>query len=87
MTTPADPNQQAAQPAAPDATANCRHCGAPRPDSIDAVATPDWRCPDCERYQDATVCPTCGGNARISLLPEKSRPAVHDPVKRAKAKD
>jgi rRNA maturation protein Nop10 len=67
--------------------ASCRHCGAQKPDEIDASANPDWLCPSCDRYQDAAICPTCGGNARISLLPENMRPSAHEPARRRKAKE
>lgn len=42
----------------------CRWCGAYREE-----ADGDWLCGECERYQDAAICPTCGGLARVSLMP------------------
>jgi hypothetical protein len=43
---------------------HCRHCG--QPNEVNVEETPDWLCPACERYQDATTCPTCHQLARIS---------------------
>lgn len=74
--------EAAAEPAAP---VHCRHCGQPAPDDLDATATPDWLCPSCEHYQDAMICPTCGSNARISLLPAELAPAPHEPAKRKRS--
>lgn len=56
----------------------CRHCGVKG-----AVVAPDgdWLCTACERYQDATACPTCGSTVRISLLPEELAPKPAKPVK------
>lgn len=64
---------------------NCRHCG--QPNEVDVAANPDWQCPACERYQDAAICPTCGGLARISVLPAEMQPPVHEPTRRRKAKE
>jgi len=49
----------------------CRHCGAP---AAEEPKTDDWLCTVCERFQDSTVCPVCGSQARISALPEDMRP-------------
>lgn len=64
------------------ATVNCRHCG--QPAEVDAVANPDWQCSNCERYQDAMMCPTCHQTARISLMPAEMAPAIHSPARRRK---
>lgn len=55
---------------------NCRWCGA-----YQAEADGDWLCPECERYQDAMTCPTCGNLARVSLLPAELVPAPVKPKK------
>jgi hypothetical protein len=66
---------------APAEPVYCRHCGAELANRSLAEQTDDWLCPSCEHYQDSTQCPTCGGNTRISLLPNDLRPAAHKPVK------
>lgn len=57
----------------------CRWCGA----GVDAwTAEPaDWLCGSCDRWQDATTCPTCGGNARLSVLPADMQPKPAKPKK------
>lgn len=57
-------------------SANCRWCGA-----YQAEADGDWLCQNCERYQDAMVCPTCGGLARVSAMPAELIPAPVKPKK------
>jgi hypothetical protein len=52
---------------------NCRWCGAAHDQMPDDPS--DWLCADCGRYQDAMICPTCGGLARVSLLPANMVPA------------
>lgn len=54
----------------------CRWCGAYREE-----ADGDWLCGECERYQDAMICPTCGGLARVSLLPAEVVPSPAFPKK------
>jgi Zn finger protein HypA/HybF involved in hydrogenase expression len=68
-------------PEAPPPPVHCRHCGAALENTSLAAETDDWLCPTCDRYQDATVCPVCGGSARISALPQEMQPAVHAPAK------
>lgn len=58
----------------------CRWCGVVG-DEINALDNPDWRCLNCDRYQDAMPCPTCGSNVRISLMKADLRPAVAKPKK------
>jgi hypothetical protein len=62
---------------------HCRHCG--QQNDVDVEATPDWLCPSCGRYQDATICPTCHQLARISLLPAEVVPEPHAPAKRKRS--
>jgi len=57
----------------PPQPGNCRWCGAYHEPGVDESA--DWLCAECERYQDATICPTCGNLARVSLLPSEYVPA------------
>ena len=70
MTMPAD------QPVA-DQDVVCRHCGT----SYSAKAGADPRCPECGRYQDSIICPTCGQLARASLMKEGDVPAAAKPKK------
>ena len=67
--------------AAPAPPVHCRHCGAKLQNTALAAETDDWLCPACDRYQDSTICPTCGGLARISTLPEELQPAPAKPKK------
>lgn len=64
---------------------HCRHCGVPS--DIDIGLTPDWLCVNCEHYQDAMPCPTCGQTVRISLMPAEIAPEIHEPARRRKAKE
>lgn len=63
-------------------TEHCRHCGAAH--ELLEGEDPDWQCAECERYQDAMVCPTCHQLARISLMPSELAPEVHAPSRRRK---
>lgn len=65
-------------------TVHCRWCGAP---TETAAEGEDFLCDNCERYQDAMACPTCGQIARVSLMPEDMVPAPHAPARRRKAKE
>lgn len=65
------------------AEVTCRHCG--QPNEVDVEANPDWLCPACGRYQDAMICPTCGGLARISAMPKDVVPEPHAPAKRKRS--
>ncbi len=62
---------------APLEPGNCRWCGAYH-EPADGE-TSDWQCAECERYQDAMICPTCNGLARVSLLPADMVPAPASP--------
>ena len=57
----------------------CRHCG----EAYTSFST-DPKCPHCDRYQDAVICPTCGQLARASLMPEDSVPSAAKPKKAPK---
>ncbi len=59
---------------APLEPGNCRWCGVYHEPA--AGETEDWLCSACQRYQDAMTCPTCGGLARVSLMPADAVPAV-----------
>ena len=61
--------------------AYCRWCGALGDAEAVAEQPTDWLCASCDRYQDATTCPTCGGNARVSALPAEMQPKPAKPVK------
>ena len=76
-----EPNVEAAPEEAPakPTSENCWWCGAYHEARSDE--DPDWLCPSCERYQDAMTCPTCGGLARVSLLPADMVPAAATPKK------
>ena len=54
----------------------CRHCGK-RYESSAA----DPQCPECGRYQDTVMCPTCHQPARASLLNEADVPKPAKPQK------
>jgi hypothetical protein len=62
---------------------HCRHCG--QPNEVNVDETPDWLCPACERYQDATTCPVCHQLARISMLPPDMVPEPHAPARRRRS--
>lgn len=89
------PENETAEEASEAAPAYCRWCGKEWAEANESANAPlgdgppsrleaaggDWLCPHCERYQDAGTCPTCGGNARLSALPENLRPEPHKPVR------
>lgn len=75
------PVEEVAAEEAP-APGNCRWCGAYHESGADDPE--DWFCTECERYQDAMICPTCGGLARVSLLPPDLVPAPVKPKKKGK---
>ncbi len=67
------------EPAPPPEPGNCRWCGAYH-EPVEGESA-DWQCAECERYQDATICPVCGGLARVSVLPPEYVPAAASPKK------
>jgi len=52
----------------------CRHCGADGPHAF-ASDVSDWLCPECERYQNSVICPTCHGLADVRLMEPDAVPA------------
>ncbi len=63
---------------APPEPGNCRWCGAYH-EPVDGESA-DWLCVECQRYQDAMICPTCGNLGRISLMPAEVVPAPASPA-------
>ncbi len=61
---------------------NCRWCGAYHEQMPDEPE--DWLCSECERYQDAMICPTCGNLARVTVLPAEMIPEAAPPKRRKK---
>jgi hypothetical protein len=64
---------------------HCRWCGAYHEVAVDEPE--DWLCPECERYQDAMACPTCGNLARVSVLPADAVPAPVKPKNQKRKSD
>ncbi len=72
------PEETPAEPVPVDGS--CRWCGA----SHEGLPGEDWLCDECGRYQDAMICPTCGGLARVSLMPAEFVPEAATPKKKGR---
>jgi predicted RNA-binding Zn-ribbon protein involved in translation (DUF1610 family) len=59
--------EEPTKPSGPQQT-ECAHCGVAS--IVDTEVTPDWLCPNCGRFQDSVVCPTCHSVVNRSALTE-----------------
>ena len=72
-------SESADEQSAPVEPVHCHWCGATH-EPVEGESE-DWLCGHCERYQDSMSCPTCGGQARVSLMPAEMVPEPAKPRK------